>query len=69
LRSHVGTRRATGNRRWNADRLVDLDRCDYGVESSISAFGLAAIMSAILIAIAVRRREIVPFMPKRTLAK
>jgi len=42
---------------------------DYGVESSISAIGLAAIMSAILISIAVRRREIVPFMPKRTLAK
>jgi hypothetical protein len=42
---------------------------DYGVKSSISAIGLAAIMSAILIAIAVRRREIVPFMPKRILAK
>ena len=42
---------------------------DYGVESSISAIGLAAIMSAVLIVIAVRRREIVPFMPKRERAR
>jgi membrane protease YdiL (CAAX protease family) len=34
---------------------------DYGLESSIWAIGMAAIMSAILIAVAVRRREIVPF--------
>jgi membrane protease YdiL (CAAX protease family) len=38
---------------------------DYGLESSIWAIGMAAIMSAILIVIAVRRGEIVPFMPSR----
>jgi len=37
----------------------------YGLESSIWAIGMAAIMSAILIVIAVRRGEIVPFMPSR----
>jgi membrane protease YdiL (CAAX protease family) len=37
----------------------------YGLESSIWAIGMAAIMSAVLIAIAVCRREIVPFMPSR----
>jgi hypothetical protein len=35
----------------------------YGLESSIWAIGMAAILSAVLIAIAVHRREIVPFMP------
>jgi membrane protease YdiL (CAAX protease family) len=34
---------------------------NYGLESSIWAIGMAAILSAVLIAIAVRRREIVPF--------
>jgi membrane protease YdiL (CAAX protease family) len=38
---------------------------DYGLESSIWAIGMAAIMSAILIVIAVRRSEIVRFMPSR----
>src|SRR5215472_3035729 len=38
---------------------------DYGLESSIWAIGMAAIMSAILIVIAVRRREIVPLIPSR----
>jgi membrane protease YdiL (CAAX protease family) len=37
----------------------------YGLESSIWAIGMAAILSAILIAIAIRSREIVPFMPNR----
>jgi len=37
----------------------------YGLESSILAIGLAAILSAVLIAIAIRSREIVPFMPNR----
>src|SRR5215470_20087545 len=37
----------------------------YGLESSIWAIGMAAIMSAILIVIAVRRGEIIPFMPSR----
>ena len=37
----------------------------YGLESSIWAIGLAAILSAVLIAVAIRRREIVPFMPNR----
>ena len=38
---------------------------DYGLESSIWAIGMATIMSAILIAIAVRRSEIVPFLSNR----
>ena len=38
---------------------------DYGIESSIWAIVFAAILSAVLITIAVRRREIVPFMPNR----
>ena len=38
---------------------------DYGLESSIWAIGMAAVMSAILIVIAVRCREIVPFLPCR----
>jgi hypothetical protein len=37
----------------------------YGPESSIWAIGLAAILSAVLIAIAIRRREIVRFMPNQ----
>jgi hypothetical protein len=37
----------------------------YGLESSIWAISMAAILSAVLIAIAVRRHEIVPFMPSR----
>ena len=37
----------------------------YGLESSIWAIGMAAILSAVLIAIAIRSHEIVPFMPKR----
>src|SRR5215468_814713 len=37
----------------------------YGLESSIWAIAMAAIMSAILIVVAVRSREIVPFMPNR----
>jgi len=37
----------------------------YGLESSILAIGLAAFLSAVLIAIAIRRGEIVPFMPNR----
>ena len=37
----------------------------YGLESSILAIGLAAILSAVLIAIAIRRGEIVRFMPNR----
>src|SRR5215831_4651197 len=37
----------------------------YGLESSILAIGLAAILSAVLIAIAIRRGEIVPFMSYR----
>src|SRR6516164_952938 len=37
----------------------------YGPESSIWAIGMAAILSGVLIAIAIRRREIVPFMPNR----
>jgi membrane protease YdiL (CAAX protease family) len=37
----------------------------YGLESSILAIGLAAILSAVLIAIAIRSHEIVPFMPNR----
>jgi hypothetical protein len=37
----------------------------YGLESSIWAIGMAAILSAVLIVIAVHRREIVPFMPSR----
>ena len=37
----------------------------YGLESSIWAIGMAAILSAVLIAIAIRSREIVPFMPNR----
>jgi CAAX protease family protein len=37
----------------------------YGVESSILAIGMAAILSGVLIAIAIRRREIVRFMPNR----
>jgi hypothetical protein len=37
----------------------------YGPESSIWAIGMAAILSAVLIAIAIRRREIVRFMPNR----
>jgi uncharacterized protein len=37
----------------------------YGLESSIWAIGMAAILSALLIVIAVHRREIVPFMPTR----
>ena len=38
---------------------------DYGLESSIWAIGMAAIMSAILIVVAVRCRQIVRFMPSR----
>src|SRR5215472_10807210 len=38
---------------------------DYGLESSIWAIGMASIMSAILIVVAVRRGEIVPFLPSR----
>src|SRR5215472_5531331 len=38
---------------------------DYGLESSIWAIGMASIMSAILIVVAVRRRQIVRFMPSR----
>ena len=38
---------------------------DYGIESSIWAIVFAAILSAVLITITVRRREIVPFMPNR----
>jgi len=37
----------------------------YGLESSIWAIGIAAILSAALIAIAIRSREIVPFLPNR----
>jgi len=37
----------------------------YGLESSIWAIGMAAILSGVLIAIAIRRREMVPFMPIR----
>src|SRR5215472_12044823 len=37
----------------------------YGPESSIWAIGLAAILSAVLVAIAIRRREIVRFMPNQ----
>jgi len=37
----------------------------YGLESSIWAIAMAAILSAVLIAIAIRSREIVPFMPNR----
>lgn len=37
----------------------------YGLESSVWAIGMAAILSAVLIGIAVRRREVVPFMPNR----
>jgi len=37
----------------------------YGLESSILAIGLAAILSTVLIAIAIRCREIIPFMPNR----
>src|SRR5262249_35934664 len=37
----------------------------YGLESSIGAIGMAAILSAVLIAIAIRSREIIPFMPYR----
>jgi len=37
----------------------------YGPESSILAIGMAAILSAVLITIAIRRHEIVPFMPNR----
>jgi uncharacterized protein len=37
----------------------------YGLESSIWAIGIAAIMSAVLIVIAVRRGEIMPFVPSR----
>jgi len=37
----------------------------YGLESSIWAIGMAAILSAVLITIAIRRHEIVPFMPNR----
>jgi membrane protease YdiL (CAAX protease family) len=39
----------------------------YGLESSIWAIGMAAILSGILIVIAIRRREIVRFMPNRKL--
>jgi membrane protease YdiL (CAAX protease family) len=38
----------------------------YGLESSIRAIGMAAILSAVLIAIAIRSREIVPFMSYRS---
>ena len=38
---------------------------DYGVESSIWAIALALILSTVFMVIAIRRREIVPFMPKR----
>src|SRR5262252_241745 len=37
----------------------------YGLESSIWAIGMAAILSAVLIAIAIRSCEIVSFMPNR----
>jgi len=37
----------------------------YGPESSIWAIAMAAILSGVLIAIAIRRREIVRFMPNR----
>ena len=37
----------------------------YGLESSIWAIGMAAILSAVLIALAIRWHEIVPFMPNR----
>ena len=37
----------------------------YGLESSIWAIGMAAVLSAVLITIAIRRREIVRFMPNR----
>lgn len=37
----------------------------YGLESSIWAIGMAAILSAVLITSAIRRREIVRFMPNR----
>jgi hypothetical protein len=37
----------------------------YGLESSIWAIGMAAILSAVFIAIAFRQHEIVPFMPNR----
>jgi hypothetical protein len=37
----------------------------YGPESSILAIGMAAILSAVLITIAIRRNEIVRFMPNR----
>jgi membrane protease YdiL (CAAX protease family) len=37
----------------------------YGLEASIWAIGMAAVVSAIFIAIAIRNREIVPFMPNR----
>src|SRR6516165_5579810 len=37
----------------------------YGLESSIWAIGMAVILSAVLIVIASRRREIVPSMPSR----
>src|SRR5262249_15571602 len=37
----------------------------YGLESSVGAIVMAAILSAVLIAIAIRSREIVPFMPNR----
>src|SRR5215468_6854460 len=38
---------------------------EYGLESSVWAIGMAASMSAILIVVAVRCGEIVPFMPSR----
>src|SRR5215469_297719 len=41
----------------------------YGLESSIWAIGMAAILSAVLIVIAIRRGEIVPFTPIRERAK
>ena len=41
---------------------------EYGPESSILAIGLAAILSALFIAIAVRKHEIVGFMPGRSAA-
>jgi hypothetical protein len=57
VRPAIVERTLTGSSLWTGGA--------YGPESSIWAIGMAAILSSVLIAIAIRRREIVRFMPNR----